>query len=51
MKIGIIGAGRVGCAFALALANRGIEVSGVCNRTIGAVAFHWGDLRTNNLDD
>lgn len=33
MKIGIVGAGRVGCAFAAALADRGVEISGVYSRT------------------
>lgn len=39
MKIGIIGAGKVGCAFAIALADRGAEIAGVCSRTPQAAEY------------
>jgi len=39
MKIGIIGAGRVGSAFALALTGNGDEISGICSRSDQSVAF------------
>lgn len=39
MKIGIIGAGRVGTAFALALSGNGVEITGVYSRTVRDVDF------------
>jgi predicted short-subunit dehydrogenase-like oxidoreductase (DUF2520 family) len=39
MKFGIIGAGRVGCAFAFALSDRGEDISGVYSKNPESVAF------------
>lgn len=51
MKIGIIGAGRVGTAFALALSGRGAEISGICSRTTRAVDFVSGKLEKAFIND
>ena len=53
MKVGIIGAGRVGTAFALALAACGEEISGVFSRSGSSVDFisgRLGKVFENNLN-
>lgn len=44
MKVGIIGAGRVGTAFALALANAGMEISGIYSRSLASLSYLSGRL-------
>lgn len=39
MKVGIMGGGRIGTAFALALSERGTEISGVCSRNDESVDY------------
>jgi Uncharacterized conserved protein len=47
MKIGIVGAGRVGCAFTRALYKKGAEISGIYNRTTEVAALF--DLKLKRL--
>ena len=51
MKIGIIGAGRVGTAFALALSGSEAEVSGVCSRSVQAVDWISSKLERSYDND
>ena len=52
MKIGIIGAGRVGTAFALALSGSGAEISGAFGRTargVDFISYKLGKTFHNNI--
>lgn len=51
MKIGIIGAGKTGAAFALALHGRGAEIIGVYSRTAHSVEFISGRLGKAFVND
>lgn len=51
MKIGIIGAGRVGCSFAIALTDRGIEVAGVYSKSPESVALINARLKKSFPND
>lgn len=51
MKVGIVGAGRVGCSLALALAGRGIDVAGVCSNSPESVDFIGRKLGRNFEND
>ncbi|NJD02215.1 MAG: DUF2520 domain-containing protein, partial [Ruminiclostridium sp.] len=51
MKIGIIGAGKVGTAFALALADNGAEISGICSRSEQSVDYLSGKLGRIFIND
>lgn len=44
LKVGIIGAGRVGCSLALALARKGAEITGVYSRSAEWVGFLGREL-------
>jgi len=39
MNIGIIGAGKVGCALAEGLKNNGFNISGVYSRSVGSQKY------------
>ena len=51
MKIGIIGAGRVGSAFALALTANGVEISGICSRSAQSVDYLSNKLGRAFIND
>ncbi len=46
MKVGIIGAGRAGCAFAFALAEKGAEITGVYSRNPESAGYIAERLKT-----
>ncbi|ABN51605.1 MAG TPA: DUF2520 domain-containing protein [Hungateiclostridium thermocellum] len=54
MNIGIIGAGKVGCALAEGLKNNGFNISGVYSRSVGSQKYlceKLGKIFENDLED
>ena len=50
MNIGIIGAGRVGCAFGIGLKNSGFSVTGVYSRSDESQRFLCSKLEINCIN-
>ncbi len=50
-KIGIIGAGRLGCSLALALKSKGYEIKGVCSKSLESQKFLCNLLEIQYAND
>lgn len=51
LKIGIIGAGRVGCALAIGLKEKGFEIAGIYSRSGNSVEYLNSRLGINVIND